>query len=171
MQHISNLRNTSYRDYREEEGYTTSKLNTENESNIIERVSTYKRGEQNKEERSFGGVEKQNMEMEYKSSRVDYPVETFTQNNYVTNTSEYREKAPQMNYTTSYPECKKYTKTETYTNSYPETKTYTTTNRTSGLNQGLQGQTVTRTYETYEQPQTKTTTTVTRTSSNYTTRQ
>jgi hypothetical protein len=46
------------------------------ESKVIETVSTYTRNVQNTEERSFGGLDQQGMHMEYKSSRVENPIET-----------------------------------------------------------------------------------------------
>lgn len=67
--HVSTVRNTTYQE--REEGYKNWGQKNIDESKIVERVSTYNRNKLNEEERSFGGVHKNNIEMEYKSSRIE----------------------------------------------------------------------------------------------------
>lgn len=45
------------------------------ESRVVENTFTYNRSELNKEERSFGGVDKDRAEMEYRSHRIEQPID------------------------------------------------------------------------------------------------
>lgn len=72
--HVSTVRNTTYKE--RHDGYQNWGQKNIDESKIVERVSTYNRNKLNEEERSFGGLDKHNTEMEYKSSRIEHPVNT-----------------------------------------------------------------------------------------------
>lgn len=73
--HLSTLKNSSYRRENDDNQYSYGQKRVD-ESRVVEKVSTYNRSELNKEERSFGGVDRHQTEMQYRSSRVEQPVET-----------------------------------------------------------------------------------------------
>lgn len=70
--HVSTVKNSSY--YREADEQRPWGQKVIDESRVVEKTFTYNRSELNKEERSFGGLHKHNAEMEYKSSRVEAPI-------------------------------------------------------------------------------------------------
>ncbi len=77
--HVSTLKNTTYKN-RPDENLKNFGKKVIDENKIVQRISTYQRGELNQEERAFGGLDRPNkMEMEYKSSRIEYPRETHTE--------------------------------------------------------------------------------------------
>ena len=79
MRNVESLRNTSYRE-RPNENLEKFGKKLVDESKIVQKVSTYNRTEMNKEERSFGGRDQNQTTMNFKSSRVEYPVETHNTN-------------------------------------------------------------------------------------------
>lgn len=71
--HVSTVKNTSY--FREEDEQRAFGQKVIDESRVVEKTFTYNRSELNKEERSFGGVNKDRAEMEYRSQRVEAPID------------------------------------------------------------------------------------------------
>ncbi len=123
VMHISQLKKTSYREREDPNQDRFGKKNVD-ESNIVKRISTYQRGPQNKETRTFGGVEKQKISMQY-HTKVQYPEETHTE---------------------SYVQGNKYvTRTET-TSGYKEVKDYQQNQNSQLRDSGVKYTTTTHTY-------------------------
>lgn len=59
VRHLSTLKNSSYRRDHDDNQHAYGQKNVD-ESRVVEKISTYNRTELNKEERSFGGVDKHN---------------------------------------------------------------------------------------------------------------
>lgn len=67
------MKNTSYK--RQEDENKSYGQKFVDESRIVEKTFTYNRSELNQEERSFGGVDQDRAQMEYRSSRVEQPID------------------------------------------------------------------------------------------------